>query len=56
MAHSSQSKATKKKRSPRTGPSNKEEEANLIMRIAELKRENETLRKQNGNLREKWLQ
>lgn len=51
---SSQSKVTKKKqRSPRQV--NKEEEANLIMRIAELKRENASLRKQNSNFREQWL-
>lgn len=49
------SKTTKKKkRSSKTV--SKEEEANLIMRIAELKRENEALRKQNSKFREKWLQ
>ena len=52
---SSQSKVTQKvKRSPRTV--SKEENAHLIIRIAELKRENEQLRQQNSQIREKWLQ
>lgn len=44
---------TKKKNSPNI--STKKEEANLIMRLAELKRENDSLRKQNHQMREKFL-
>lgn len=52
-AVSQNSDLTRKKNSPNV--STKKDEANLIMRLAELKRENDSLRKQNHQMREEFL-
>lgn len=52
-AVSQNSDQTRKKNSPNV--STKKDEANLIMRLAELKRENDELRKLNNQLRERFL-